>query len=107
MIKQILSKLYHCIRYDIVNCIQGNVRYFFYKYKMKCFLSKETVTAYKNRIKDAQECYINGECLHCGCKTPQLFMADRACKADKPCYLEMNNASTRLKKWIGKIKKLI
>ncbi|HMT01795.1 MAG TPA: hypothetical protein PKD00_00555 [Burkholderiales bacterium] len=33
------------------------------------------------------ECLSNGQCKHCGCKTPELFYADKACGAQ--CYPEM------------------
>jgi hypothetical protein len=34
-----------------------------------------------------KECYNNGECKECGCATPALQMADKACKGK--CYPEI------------------
>jgi len=33
------------------------------------------------------DCYTEGSCKLCGCETPALQMANKAC--DKPCYPEM------------------
>ncbi|HMT02045.1 MAG TPA: hypothetical protein PKD00_01835 [Burkholderiales bacterium] len=37
------------------------------------------------------ECLTNGQCKHCGCKTPELFYADKACSNTPPCYPEINS----------------
>jgi len=37
------------------------------------------------------ECYSNGECVHCGCTTPALQMADKTCEG--LCYPIMLDAT--------------
>ncbi len=33
------------------------------------------------------DCLINGECVICGCKIPELFYADKPCsRKENPCY---------------------
>lgn len=38
-------------------------------------------------IKASKECIINGSCIKCGCDTPELFFANRACEGN--CYPKM------------------
>lgn len=90
--------------------IQGNIRYWIYSRKvfgrrvLSFLLSKKVKKAYKSRLKDARPCYLNGECLHCGCRTPQLFFSDRGCKKPTdPCYLDMNTWTNRIRKKIQKL----
>ena len=57
----------------------------------------------------AEECYNNGECVCCGCTTPELFGATKGCKAykyrgmgfceadKKVCYPPLMNRKRTLK----------
>lgn len=69
--------------------IQGKTRYYlYYSKRLKWLLPKhvfEQIT-YRIFVMD-QDCYSLGSCQLCGCETPALQMADKAC--DKPCYPEM------------------
>lgn len=38
---------------------------------------------YYYRILRADKCYSNGSCLSCGCKTPEVFMANKGCSLAK------------------------
>lgn len=54
----------------------------------------------------AYECYINGECTHCGCPTPDVFYASRGCKKEIPCYEGIEptliyKLTLKITKWIG------
>ena len=63
--------------------IQGNIRHFFYK-NFKYALRKHIIEQFEWRIIKASKCYNNnGGCLCCGCDTPQLFFADKACSVSK------------------------
>jgi hypothetical protein len=76
---------------NIISYITGNVRYALYNSRRMSFLLpihiKEQI---EMRIKEMdQECYKQGSCIICGCQTPHLQMANKAC--DKPCYPTMMN----------------
>lgn len=55
----------------------------------------------------AEECYLNGECVHCGCTTPDLFYASRGCsKPENPCYEAIESTfiyklTLKVTTWIG------
>lgn len=38
---------------------------------------------YYYRILRADKCYSNGSCIGCGCKTPEVFFANKACSLEK------------------------
>lgn len=63
------------------------------------------VLEYRKEV--AQECYWNGECVHCGCTTPDLFYASRGCsKPENPCYEAIEptliyKLTLKVAKWIG------
>lgn len=90
---------------DIKNYIDGNWRYFLYR-TFPALLSKYVKREFEDRLTEAKDCYINGSCKSCGCKTPQLFMANKGCsKEENPCYKSMIPLWKRLikttTKWIG------
>mgnify|MGYP000967568174 CR=1 FL=1 len=64
--------------HQIRDYLQGNFRYIFRR-----FLSKKLKDKIAQRIKQVEEnsplCITQGECLNCGCKTPQMFYADKRC----------------------------
>ena len=78
--------------------IQGTVRQFMYdRTYLRILLTKYLRSTYETRKDQARDCYLNGECLHCGCTTPDKFMADSACSdIDSPCYPEMKPFFKRL-----------
>ena len=90
---------------DVWHYIQGHVRYFFYYWKNNYFFNKkwirwifliplqkllplhirEQITIRINSMN--QQCYLNGSCKMCGCKTTHLQMANKACEG--LCYPQM------------------
>ena len=81
---------------DAFYYLQGNYRYKLYYSKLRFLLRKHIREQIKFRIRIMdKECYDNGECKMCGCKTTALQMANKAC--DKPCYPPMMNS----KEWEG------
>ncbi len=81
---------------------QGVLRWFVYKRPgLRWLLRWHIRQQFEWRKKRASDCYYAGECRCCGCTTPQLFMADKACSAGKkiyprcqhltPCYPKMMN----------------
>ena len=76
---------------NIIAYITGNLRYYLFTHRRLSFLIpthiKEQI---EMRIKEMdQECYKQGSCIICGCQTPHLQMANKAC--DKPCYPAIMN----------------
>jgi hypothetical protein len=61
----------------------------------------------EHRKEAASDCYLNGECLHCGCKTPDVFYASRGCsKEENPCYEAIEptliyKLTLKVTTWIG------
>lgn len=58
----------------------------------------------------AKKCTKNGACLACGCKTPDLYYANKACSAPKwlgqdACYPELQNTPIKRCKAILKVGK--
>lgn len=73
---------------NIVAYIQGNIRYRLYYSKYKPLIRTHILEQIYLRIKSMnKECYDNGSCIKCGCKTTQLQMADKPCEG--ACYPPM------------------
>lgn len=65
----------------------GNYRMFMYK-NASFLIRKHIKEQYKWRLTLMNPyCYNNGECVICGCKTPNLQFASKACEGD--CYSDM------------------
>ena len=77
---------------NIKSYIQGNWRAALLEYYPEG-LSKHLEEQYYWRIQQVQEkspeCLEKGKCKICSCDTPELFMADKACENNPPCYPEM------------------
>ena len=70
---------------DMYAYIQGNIRYELFYSKFKWLLPKHIEEQIIYRINSMDiDCYNEGSCKMCGCKTTALQMANKAC--DKPCY---------------------
>jgi len=75
---------------DIWHYLLGNYRYSLYYSSYKILLRQHIVEQIEFRVKNMdRECYDEGECKLCGCKTIALQMCNKAC--DKPCYPSMMN----------------
>lgn len=73
---------------DIWHYLLGNYRYSLYYSSYKHLLRKHIVEQIEFRVENMdQQCYDEGECKLCGCKTIALQMANKAC--EKPCYPTM------------------
>ena len=74
---------------NIVAYIQGNVRYILYYSSDFSWLIpihiKEQIEGRINSMN--KECYNNGSCKQCGCRTTHLQMANKPC--DGKCYPAM------------------
>lgn len=93
MMKQLTIK-------NIIAYLQGNIRYALYYSRFKFLIRKHIREQIKIRIDSMdRECFNNGSCKLCGCKTTALQMANKAC--DKPCYPKMFSR----KKW-NKVKEI-
>ena len=80
------GRFWYCVK----AFLQGSIRMRMFKNRvLKNWLSNYVINTYAERIIKANECYLNGKCTHCGCKTPDLFFANRACSAEEPCYDKM------------------
>lgn len=87
---------------NIIAYLQGTIRYKLYYSKYNWLIPKHIREQINYRISVMdRECYNNGQCKMCGCKTTALQMANKAC--DKPCYSKMLNKK-EWKKVSGKIK---
>jgi hypothetical protein len=76
---------------DVWAYIQGNIRFTLYYSKYFKWLIPTHISeqiGFRIFVMD-EVCYISGSCQMCGCETPALQMANKACK--KPCYPEMMN----------------
>lgn len=81
---------------------QGTIRYHVYR-RWPFLLRAHIREQYEYRKKAAEPCYITGSCRCCGCRTPELFFADKGCSISKKgspphckflgpaCYPEMMN----------------
>jgi hypothetical protein len=83
---------------NIWSYIQGNIRYRLYYSKqlyginLKWLLPNWLIEQIELRVISMdKQCYNEGSCKICGCKTTELQFADKAC--DKPCYPKMLNRS--------------
>ena len=94
---------------NIIHYIVGNIRYFFFKRKVKnldlSFIENDmdwedshentkashTQEQFLYRIylvkTQSPKCLSQGACIICGCDTPELFFANKTC--DGKCYPEM------------------
>ena len=73
--------------------IQGNARYHFYYFndgQFRWLIRQHIIEQFEFRLQLMdKECYNEGQCKICGCKTTALQFANKAC--DKPCYPPMMN----------------
>lgn len=64
----------------------GNYRYYCINNRVLYYLIRPHIEEQYyfrlNKMKDI--CFTNGECIKCGCQTPQLQMANKACEG--ACY---------------------
>ena len=73
---------------NIIAYIQGNFRYRLYYSKYKYFIRLHIREQIDSRIASMRvECYNDGSCVMCGCKTTALQMATKSCEGD--CYPRM------------------
>ena len=84
---------------NVYSYIIGNYRYQLYYSKyfswlMRTFIKRQIAIRIKSMD---EECFNNGQCKMCGCKTTALQMANKAC--NKPCYPSM---LSRNKWWLLK-----
>lgn len=87
-----MKNIYSLIK-KVFNYIQGNIRYFFYYHKdgkYRFLIRDHIIQQFELRLKLMDdECYLNGECKICGCKTTALQFAKKQC--GKPCYPPLMN----------------
>lgn len=68
----------------------GTARYKLYYSRYSWLIRKHIAQQIEYRISIMdKECYENGSCKMCGCRTTALQMADKQCP--KPCYPKMMN----------------
>jgi hypothetical protein len=92
---------------DAFYYLQGSVRYFLYqRWYLSWMVSTHIKEQFLYRLSVAnRQCTAAGECVCCGCKTPALYFADKACAVSKykaceeglkltVCYPEMVSAET-------------
>ena len=73
---------------NIIAFIQGNFRYKFYYTDFKFLIPLHIREQIDLRIECMnQECFENGSCKECGCRTTHLQMANKKCDGD--CYPHM------------------
>ena len=73
------------LREDPLNAwyyVQGTTRMWAYN-NAKWLLRSHISEQFEWRKKRAKKCYDNKTCLFCGCKTPDLFFANKACGLEK------------------------
>ncbi len=58
---------------DIKNWFQGNLYYILEKYNLTA--NKDILKLAEERANKCPECLEAGNCLACGCKTPEMFFA--------------------------------
>lgn len=77
---------------DIFAYIIGNYRYWCYE-NYRFLLRKHIIEQYEFRLTVMnKECYSSGSCVKCGCDTPALQMANKACEGG--CYFKMMRGRT-------------
>lgn len=88
-------KAYHLIKAlkgeyswsDYIDFFRGNIRYWLY-WNAKYFLTDNIIEQFEMRVKVMdRDCYNNGECKVCGCRTLNLQMCNKACEGH--CYPRM------------------
>ena len=73
---------------NIVAYMQGNFRYKLYYSKFNFLIPLYIREQIDSRITSMkEECYNDGSCIMCGCKTTALQMATKPCDGD--CYPKM------------------
>ena len=88
---------------NIFYFIQGHIRYELYYSKFVWLIRNHIREQIEARINSMnKECYNQGSCIKCGCKTTHLQMSNKACKG--LCYPSMMNK----RKWnLLKNKKIV
>lgn len=88
---------------NIFYFIQGHIRYELYYSKFVWLIRNHIREQIEVRINSMnKECYNQGSCIKCGCKTTHLQMSNKACKG--LCYPSMMNK----RKWnLLKNKKIV
>jgi hypothetical protein len=73
--------------------LQGHIReWLFYNKRLNFLLPLHIFEQINYRIFVMnKECFSNGECVHCGCTTPALQMADKTCEGN--CYPDIMDAT--------------
>lgn len=76
---------------DVLYYLQGKFRAkLYYSGRFYKLLRKHIVEQIDYRILEMNQiCYMRGSCIHCGCETTALQMADKTC--DGYCYPTMMN----------------
>lgn len=75
---------------DIKAYIQGNIRYKLYYSKYSFLIPLYIREQIQTRIVSMNiECFNQGSCIKCGCRTTHLQMANKKCDGD--CYPVMMN----------------
>jgi hypothetical protein len=57
---------------------QGTIRYWLYL-NFDCLLKKHIIEQFEYRLTKSRKCVLNGSCVFCGCKTPELMFANKPC----------------------------
>ena len=84
---------------NVVAFIQGNIRYKLYYSRFRFLIPTHILQQIRWRIKVMdRDCYQNGSCKLCGCKTTALQMADKTCEGK--CYPVMMSK----KEWVFLLK---
>ncbi len=78
---------------DVKAYVQGNVRYKLFYSKWNWLIPEYIKEQIVGRINSMDiECFNDGSCKECGCRTTHLQMTNKAC--DGNCYPIMVNKST-------------
>lgn len=73
---------------NIIAYMQGNFRYRLYYSKCNFLIPLYIREQIDSRIESMKvECYNDGSCIKCGCRTTHLQMANKKCEGD--CYPKM------------------
>lgn len=73
---------------NIIAYLQGHIRYKLYYSYLKFLIPLHIREQIVYRINSMnKECYNQGSCIMCGCRTTHLQMANKSC--DNPCYPAM------------------
>ena len=73
---------------NIINYIIGTYRKRVYRSRFKFLIRKKIIDQVHSRLGAArEECINEGKCQECGCKTPDVFFAPKACPGG--CYPKM------------------